>query len=103
MDLVTFTVGLSMVQYAFMTSLATLFNGPCLFLAPQSVEIVAAALLRIYQSQLTLATCCFDAPCRLQAGQNVVRDCSWHPYSPVMMTTGWDGKISMFTHVAPDP
>jgi len=35
---------------------------------------------------------------RLGDGYSVVRDVSWHPDVPAIMSTAWDGTINLFTY-----
>lgn len=35
-----------------------------------------------------------DHVARLQCHQLTVRDCSWHPYYPLLVSSSWDGLIT---------
>jgi hypothetical protein len=32
-----------------------------------------------------------------------VRDLSWHPYLPYLVTAAWNGSVSLFSHEAKPP
>lgn len=39
----------------------------------------------------------------LEAHKGTVRDLSWHPYEPTLITTSWDGGVAKWTHSDQEP
>ncbi|WOL01826.1 LEC14B protein-like [Canna indica] len=43
-----------------------------------------------------------DRVARLQCHQLTVRDCSWHPYYPLLVSSSWDGQINRWEYLGND-